>query len=372
MMKDTRLNWLFFTILAAGIAARMFVATLGHNYDMDSWQVAADIPLGGNPYPATVRYNYAPGWFLVLHFLYFLAGHNPVTFRYVMSGFLTLVDVGILLILWRKFGRLAGCWFFLSPIAVILSGYHRNFDNVAVLTGLMAALLIKDEFEKPLSRQALGGLVVLGFSLMLKHIFFAFPFWLAVKQRGIAQKLIVIFIPVSMFFLSFVPYWPGGSQGIIQNVFTYHSYPMEFFYHMYVPLFVQYMFSAQLLWFLLMTLFAFIYRQKSTLETMLLYTCVMVATSPATTNEYLAIPLCFIATHLNIFTILYTILGSLHELVDYNGLKLTWISGKNFIDLTIYTLFLALLWVTWQQQIITALKKAISWCLLEVGNQLKK
>ena len=98
----------------------------------------------------------------------------------------------------------------------------------------------------------------------------------------------------------------------------------------------------------------------------------MVATSPATTNEYLAIPLCFIATHLNIFTILYTILGSLHELVDYNGLKLTWISGKNFIDLTIYTLFLALLWVTWQQQIITALKKAISWCLLEVGNQLKK
>jgi len=373
MFKYNKISWLFFLVLAAGIAARMFVAHLGHDYDFDSWQLIAGLMNNGqNVYAETQRYAFSPAWFLILHGLDLLSGHNPAIFRYAVAGFLTLADAGIFFILWRKFGMLAGCWFFLNPISIIISGYQNNLDNLGILSGLVAALLIKDDFEKPLNHQALCGLMVLGFSLVLKHVFFAFPFWLAVKQRGMFQKLIVMVIPISMFLLSFVPYWAGGSQGIIHNVFLYRSSMTEFFYHMYLPLFVQYMFSAKMVWFLCLAIFAFIYRPKSTLETMLLYTCVLVATSPASINEYLAIPLCFVATHLNVFTILYIVLGSLHELVDYNGLQLTRISGTNFIDLAIYTLFLALLWATWRQPIIAALKKAISWSVLEVENQLKK
>ena len=370
MMKDTRLNWLFFVVLAAGIAARLFVATLGHNYDMESWQIAMQTPVTGNVYPATYRYNYAPGWFFVMHALYFLAGHNPVSFRYVLSGFLTLVDAGTFFILWRKFGKLAGCWFFLSPISVILTGYQSNFDNLAIFVALLAAFLIKDEFDKPVSRQTVLGLVVLGLSLVLKHIFFAFPFWLAVKQRGIGQKFIVVLIPVSMFFLSFVPYWHGGKEGIMQNVFLYKSYTTEFFYNMFLPRFVQFMFSSKAIWFFCLVLFAFIYRKKSVVESLLLYTCVMIAISPAIMNEYMAIPLCFVATHLNVFTVLYTIYGSVHELVDYNGLRLTWISSKNCIDVAIYMLLPALIWVSWREEIIDAGKKLMKWASFEIENQL--
>jgi hypothetical protein len=371
MAKRTKLDVMFFAVLAAGFAARLFVATLGHDFDFDSWKIIAGIPLGDNVYPITPRYNFAPAWFFILHFLYFLSGHDFHVYRYCVAGFLSLADAGIFLVLWLKFGRLAGCWFFLNPISIIVSGYQNNFDNLAILAGFGAVYLIGDEFEKPLTRRMLWGLVVLGFSLVLKHVFFAFPFWLAVKQRGIRQKIIVVLVPVAVFLLSFAPYWPGGKQAIIENVFQYRSFTTEFFYHMFLPQFVQFMFSSQAVWLFCLVLFAFIYRRKSTIESMFLYTCVLVATPPANINEYLAIPLCFVATHLNFFTVLYSVFGTLHLLVDYNGLQLTRISGTDFIDMAVDTLFVSLIWVTWRAEITAAAKRLLDWSAREIENQFK-
>jgi hypothetical protein len=369
--NNSKPGWLFFAVLVAGVAARLLVATCGHDYDMDSWQLVANIAdRGDNVYASTDRYNFAPGWFHVLHALNLLAGHNPTVFRYLVAGFLSLGDVGIFFILWRRFGKAAGCWFFLNPISVIITGYQCNFDNLAVLLGLLAVLLMGDEFDRPVSRRKLLGLFVLGLSLVIKHVFFAFPFWLAVKQKGMLQKLVVILIPVFIFALSFVPYWHAGSQGIVQNVFRYRSFTTEFFYRMFVPTFVQFMFNSQTVWFFLLAIFAFIYRQKNTVEFLLLYTCVLVAASPANINEYLAIPGPFVATHLNPFTILYTAVGTLHLLADVNGLHLTGLSRTICIDIAIYLLCLGLVWVTWRQNIMTLLKRLLEWCISEVKNQL--
>ncbi|MGD0209061.1 MAG: hypothetical protein ABSC89_15800 [Verrucomicrobiota bacterium] len=369
--NNSKPGWLFFAVLVAGIAARLLVATCGHDYDMDSWQIVAKLAdRGDNVYASTDRYNFAPGWFHVLHALNLLAGHNPTVFRYLVAGFLSLGDVGIFFILWRRFGKAAGCWFFLNPISVIITGYQCNFDNLAVLLGLLAVLLMGDEFDRPVSRRKLLGLFVLGLSLVIKHVFFAFPFWLAVKQKGMLQKLVVILIPVFIFALSFVPYWHAGSQGIIQNVFRYRSFTTEFFYRMFVPMFVQFMFNSQTVWFFLLAIFAFIYRQKNTVEFLLLYTCVLVAASPANINEYLAIPGPFVATHLNPFTILYTTVGTLHLLADVNGLHLTGLSRTICIDIAIYLLCLGLVWVTWRQNIMALLKRLLEWCISEVKNQL--
>jgi len=369
--NNSKPGWLFFAVLVAGIAARLLVATCGHDYDMDSWQIVAKLAdRGDNVYASTDRYNFAPGWFHVLHALNLLAGHNPTVFRYLVAGFLSLGDVGIFFILWRRFGKAAGCWFFLNPISVIITGYQCNFDNLAVLLGLLAVLLMGDEFDRPVSRRKLLGLFVLGLSLVIKHVFFAFPFWLAVKQKGMLQKLVVILIPVFIFALSFVPYWHAGSQGIVQNVFRYRSFTTEFFYRMFVPMFVQFMFNSQTVWFFLLAIFAFIYRQKNTVEFLLLYTCVLVAASPANINEYLAIPGPFVATHLNPFTILYTAVGTLHLLADVNGLHLTGLSRTICIDIAIYLLCLGLVWVTWRQNIMALLKRLLEWCISEVKNQL--
>jgi hypothetical protein len=369
--NNSKPGGLFFAVLVAGVAARLLVATCGHDYDMDSWQLVANIAdRGDNVYASTDRYNFAPGWFHVLHALNLLAGHNPTAFRYLVAGFLSLGDVGIFFILWRRFGKAAGGWFFLNPISVIITGYQCNFDNLAILLGLLAVLLMGDEFDRPVSRRKLLGLFVLGLSLVIKHVFFAFPFWLAVKQKGMLQKLVVILIPVFIFALSFVPYWHAGSQGIIQNVFRYRSFTTEFFYRMFVPMFVQFMFNSQTVWFFLLVTFAFIYRQKNTIEFLLLYTCVLVAASPANINEYLAVPVPFVATHLNPFTILYTAAATLHLLVDVNGLHLTGLSQTICIDIAIYLLCLGLVWISWRQNIMALFKRLLEWCISETKNQL--
>ena len=156
--NNSKPNWLFFVVVIAGIALRLLVATCGHNYDMDSSRIAADIvDRGGNVYAGTERYNYGPIWFHILHALNLLAGHNETAFRYLVTGFLSLVDVGIFSILWRKFGKLAASLFFLNPVSVIITGYDCQFDNCAILLGLLAALLVGDEFDKPISgRKFLG------------------------------------------------------------------------------------------------------------------------------------------------------------------------------------------------------------------------
>jgi hypothetical protein len=116
-------DWLFFVVIIVGIAARLLVATSGHNFDMNSWQIVANIvDRGANVYASTVRYNYGPVWFQILHGLNLLAGHNPDVLRYLVAGFLSLVDVGIFCILWRKFGKVAACLFFFQSH---LGHHHR-------------------------------------------------------------------------------------------------------------------------------------------------------------------------------------------------------------------------------------------------------
>jgi len=179
---------------------------LGHNYDMESWYVVADISWhGGNVYAETDRYNYGPVWSLILQALDLLAGHRHEVLRYLIAGFLSLADLGIFLLLCRLVNPLAGVLFFLNPVSILISGYHSQFDNVAILLGLWSVQLLGDDFSRPMNRRKLLGLLVLSLSLMTKHLLFAFPLWLAVKQKGLAQKAIVLLLPVLCFLLSFAP-----------------------------------------------------------------------------------------------------------------------------------------------------------------------
>jgi hypothetical protein len=63
----TGTNWLLLGVIVIGLAARFFFTTFGHNYDLDSDTIVAEIvDQGGNVYADTPRYNYAPVWFNVL------------------------------------------------------------------------------------------------------------------------------------------------------------------------------------------------------------------------------------------------------------------------------------------------------------------
>jgi hypothetical protein len=351
-------KWLVFGVVVLGLAARFFLVTFGHNYDLDSWTVAANIVReGGNVYAETTRYNYAPVWFNILYLLNQLAGQDQNILHYLITAFLSLVDVGIFCILWRTFGKLAASLFFLNPISIIITGFHCQFDNLALLLGLLSTKLMDGEFDQPVNRRKFIGLLVLGLSLTVKHILFAFPFWLAVKQKGFRQKCIVVLVPVAFFLLSFLPYWQDGKQGIISNVFLYHSFQNEYFYKYIVPMAVQFLCGSQTVWLLMLAVFAFVYRQKNAVESLLFYTAILVIASPAMTNQYLAIPVAFVSTYVNPFTLFYTFVSTWHLAIDFNGPHFfKHIHGK-YDDISVCTLFLGLIWITWRQNLVAFIKK---------------
>jgi uncharacterized protein Usg len=370
--NNSQQGWLLLLIIIVGLVARMEMATLGHNYDMASYRIVVGIlDQGGSVYADTERYNYGPVWFVILHGLDILAGHNETIFRYLVAGFLSLVDVGICLFLWRKFGYVAASLFFLNPISIIITGFHSQFDNLAILLGMAAVLIMGDDFDKPVDRRKFGGLALLGFSLMTKHLFFVFPFWLAVKQKGIWQKVIVVLVPVLVFLAGFVPYWHEGKQGIIQNVFHYHSVTNQYFYNMFVPLCLQNILSSRTVWFVCLAVFAFIHRRKSAIEFLLAYTCVLVATSPAIVNQYLAIPIAFAATRWNVFTTLYTMLGTWVLLVHRDDLHIIGLLPQISPNIPICALCFAMLWAAWPQEIVAAFRAWYGWWVVEIKNQLR-
>jgi hypothetical protein len=341
---------LMLVVLLVGLGARWFFLTKGNNYDFDSYRIVADLAAQGkNIYANTSRYNYGPVWFNMIHLLDVLAGHSPAVFRWLLLGLLSAVDAGIAWLLWRKVGRLAGCLFFLNPVSIMITGYHNQFDNLAVLLGLASVIVYGDDFERPINRRKFGGLMLLGLSLMTKHVLFIFPLWLAVKQKGWRDKCVTLAVPVGIFLLGFAPYWAAGKDGIINNVFKYHSLNVAYFQHLVVPEILQPTVTAPMLWILVLAGFAILCRRRTGLESLLIYTAVMVATAPATMNQYLAIPSAFTSVFVNAFTVPYTLIATFHVASDMNGPHL-WgqIPGIALNSrLAIYCLLGAVIWTVW-------------------------
>lgn len=362
--------WVLAAVVALGLAARFAAAVPGYanhgyNFDVNSWFIVADIARhGGNVYAETDRYNYGPVWFLVLHALDVLAGHREHLLRFLIVGCLSLADIGIFMILLRKAGGLAACLFFLNPVSILVTGYHGQFDNLAIGLGLWSVVLMGDDFAAPVKGRKLCGLLVLGLSITVKHVLFAFPFWLALKQKGPWQKLLVLLVPAACFLISFAPYWEAGREGIINHVFRYQSIPANWFYYGFVPSCIQNHVDGKTLWYGLLVLFAFICRTRNGFESLLIYTGVIVAFSPASTDEYLAIPIALASVFPSLPFAAYTagsllnLLGSLlhYRLGPAGADTISPLHG--YFQLTIYCLCFALAWLLWKPKFLRLLQIA--------------
>ncbi|MCB0510895.1 MAG: hypothetical protein KDC82_09025 [Bacteroidetes bacterium] len=348
-------NLIIFFIILLGFGFRLLVATRGHNYDFDSFLIVARIVESGeNVYANTARYNYGPIWFNVIYFLFQLSSKNELIFRYVIATFLSIVDIVIFIILSKRFNKIIAYLFLLNPMSIIITGYHNQFDNLALLLGMFAVNIIGENFEKNIDCKKILGLFVLGLSIITKHILFLFPLWLAIKQKGRWQKIFVILFPTLMFALSFTPYWQDGKQGIIQNVFLYKFFDNAYFFFLFIPKILQLLFSSQAVWVVLLIICAFVFRKSNAFDSLLLYTSVLVIASPAMANQYLAIVLPFVAVNLNPFTFLYTIAGSFFLLIDPDGLhvfdKLHESYAFAFYPLLLFLLLLGFIKSLWSSQ----------------------
>ena len=310
-------------VLLIGITARVLIPLRGFNYDIESWKIAADILAnGGNVYGQTGRYNYGPIWFYILHFLDQFPGTGAghfLAFRWKVALFLSVVDIGIFIVLLRLYGVLVAGLFFLNPISIIITGYHSQMDNLALLIGLIAVLLIERK------RQAWGlmpGLVILGLSLMTKHFLIFFPLWLAFKEERWSKKMLVILVPYSLFLASFIPFWKLGHGGIISNVFLYRSVTNAPFWATFAPNFIYLAMPKIILFVGTLMVLGLIWRNKKPLESFNYYLICVVIFSSAVVNQYFSISLPAIATQWNWAYSAFTLFTTVFLTVDWAGLHI--------------------------------------------------
>lgn len=357
-------KYVIISVIAVGIILRLLLSLLGNNFDLDSYRIVAKIvDQGGNVYRDTARYNYGPIWSYVVFIIYRISLFLPNSyfmFRFLISAFLTLVDLGIFLILYNKYSEMAAILFFCNPISIIITGYHSQFDNFALLIGLFAISLFSDNLDKKLDLRSIIGIILIGVSITTKHILFLFPLWIAAKTKNRINKCIIVFLPVIIFLGSFIPFWNNGHTGIIENVLMYRSINNAPCYNLLLPDIFKFFVTPVSFFLIMLLLGAFIFYKQDLQNSILLYTAMLVIFSSAIANQYLVIPVAFISLYFNGFFLLYTILTTWFLLIDIDGLNIAIIQKITpwFIsrDLLIVVLFIGLLWAFYKKQIVDMCK----------------
>lgn len=319
-------------ILFIGIAMRYAVSLMGSNYDLESYQIVGKLVASGkNVYSETYRYNYGPIWALILGLFHNLAAaglNSNLIFRLLIITTLTTSDIAIFFWLKRTYSRVAAYWFFLNPISIYITGYHNQFDTIAIALALYSSLFLFHQKE----RLKVVGLVLLGLSITVKHIFIFYPLWLLLSTQKLKNKFLFL-IPLFIFACSFIPFifTPGAIEGIWTNVITYKKSTALY------PFFPTGILRPFLM-ALPMLIAAYLFRKEKPSRQLLYYLLIIVAISPITAGQYFAIPL-------SAFSVLSIMTGTFFTLFTMCLFNM-WGSASSTISLIPYSIIpFALCWI---------------------------
>ena len=337
---------IFIGVAILSVLLRLWAGCLGWNFDFDSYQIVAEIVEKGKcVYAETYRYNYGPIWFYVLRGLKLVFG---IFFREGLILFLSCCDIGIAAVLWKKRYRFAALLFLLSPLTIYTSGYHNQFDNFAVLAAMLSVLALPPREEDHSTVRVLLGSIMLGFSLMIKHIFIFYSFWLFLHYSSLRKKFLVLLIPATVFACGFLPYilpemtdaaskmelrymskqllrgnvaetfryaekyflpTRPACRGIWWSVVRYRSFDNRILHTWFLPNILRRLIPVDILFFAGIILSGFLFRKSDLFSSLLSYTGLLLVLAFAITNQYLAIPAAFAATVAFPFGIMYHMLG---------------------------------------------------------------
>ena len=326
-------NKIFWLAVFAGITLRFLLMTLGHNFDFESYCIVGELASQGkNIYAHTSRYNYGPVWFTILGVFWNIASHfqqNILVFRILIVSALTLSDMLIAKVISDRTGKLWGALFFLNPISLIITGYHNQFDNIAVLLAVYGILCIESSYtERDIKFMDIAGIIFLSLSLITKHILWAFPLYILFSKKiDIRKKILYAFIPPLIFLLSFLPFMSEGWHGILYNVFFYRSFnnfPLFALsllnkFGIYIPL-QKYILVP--LFGILMLCSAYVFRRENIFDSFMLYTISLVCFSSAIANQYIAIPCMALLLLQRRKSVLYFLTGGIFLSCNRNGLHI--------------------------------------------------
>ncbi len=336
-------NKCFGLIVMAGVILRLTVMLFGHNFDFESYCIVGRLVTQfKNVYANTERYNYGPLFFCVQGILYALSApeinvFSVQTYRVLIVVFLTTVDVFIAVILQKKYGIKASGLFLLNPISVIITGFHNQFDNLAILFAIIAFQNYNSN-EKFCKKDVMY-VLMFALSLITKHIMFMMPFWILIaKDLTFRKKIIYSFVPVILFLLSFVPFALESKDafyGILQNVFLYRSFSNSPFLMPIYKAFGVHDNVYFVVFFILLALVGILVREFKKEEKLMIYLVALVMLSSAIANQYLVIPIVTLAVMGNrVGYLSYTVVTMLYLLFSIDGFKLGKYIDTNYPDLT--------------------------------------
>lgn len=323
---------LFLGAISIGIIARFLCMSLGHNFDFESYCIVGEIAGNfRNVYAETSRYNYGFIFFCIQGFLYRIAqlldartGDWILVYRVLMVSVLTMADIGITGFIAQRYSMKKALLFFLNPVSIFITGYHNQFDNIAIFFALLSILFYNE--EERLNRNDIFFVLFFTLSLITKHILFLIPAFLLLKKGlTLKKKAVYAILPPLLFLLSFVPFILADRdalKGIINHVFLYRSWnnaPLLIKLYNYIGLssgrfFVFFVVS--------MLVMAFLVRKMKFEEQLLLYLIALVSFSSAIATQYLVIPMAaFCILQTGIWKYLYMAASGIFLLLHPAGLN---------------------------------------------------
>lgn len=316
-------------LLCLGVMLRYIVMTLGHNFDFESYCIVGEISGNlRNVYAETSRYNYGPIFLMIQGLLYRVSQVNDdwvLIYRVLMVSVLTIADLGIAAFIARKHSYIKALVFFLNPISIIITGYHNQFDNIAVLFALLSTVYFNE--EKNFNKKDIGFVLFFSLSLIVKHILFALPIFILLKANlSIKKKVLYAFSPPLLFLLSFFPFAFSSKEaamGILNNVFLYRSFNNAPLLAIFYKLICFPSGPRIIVYGLMMIIIAWIIKNYQFNHIMLIYLIAMVSFSSAIANQYLAIPMAALCIlNVGIWDKIYMVAIGLYLALEGNGLHL--------------------------------------------------
>lgn len=305
--SDLTIGKTAWTIIAiAAVSARIWLSQLGHNFDLESYEIVADIVLRGDSvYGHTERYNYGPVWAYMLagiKYLSALAGYSQQTFHLFIVLILSMAELMFYRLLYQKYrNNLMILMLLFNPVSLIIIGHHSQFDILAIALAFAATL----QLEK---KRLINAVILLGLSYCTKHIMVFFPLFLMFdKSLSIRNRLIILTVPAALFAISFLPFY-ADIAGIQKNVLAYQFNNNQTFlkqiFDLLIPGFIIKMGIFKILplfqgykflWLAIFPLIGYMITKYKAEERFFIYLLCIVASSLAISEQYFLIPLSAVA-----------------------------------------------------------------------------
>ena len=333
--------WVF-SVVVLGIVGRFVFFGRGYNYDFESYKIIVAANRQGITPWLTNRYNYGPIWWYLLRLFDWTHTQTGIGIRYQIVGLLTIADLSIAYFVYRLKGSIFGALFFINPISIIISGYHNQFDNLAIAIVCIAVYQLQRVRDKSFIYRDISVVLLLGTSLATKHVFIFFVAWLALRQTTVFRKSLYLLGPLLVFCLSFVPYLGSSWNAIKLNVFEYRSNNNAPFWKIIGIYDGDKNQVATVLFIFLITIIGFFLRKIRLESSLFVYCIVIVAFSPGITNQYLAIATIGATGLANTGFAMYFLYGTYWLSISPDGLhyarQTRWIGNILFNEPGLYSL----------------------------------